>query len=1174
MEEAPGKPLSCEEKEKLKEKLAFLKREYSKTLARLQRAQRAEKVKNSIQKTVQEQDCLVQQEDSAQLTHSEHKTEVSSCDTLRINTHLSGETADAEPESSVAGLGPVEGLQGQRRDDTQELPALRLHGSDGEKRQRKLLGRRRQQEGASVSQEGGSCFDSDSRVLSGKRLKEQEDAKRGDPGTPETGIRSGLPRPASDVPDSRAPVTETSGGSVLTSPPAKPQGGVDAPVIGSHCSPAAPLPWPAPAESGHTQCLQHQPSESASELTAHGLEDISPTSPVTIEAHYKKEAVSAGDPEINKASGASGRLPTSPNLEADDVRPVDELSYDTLLADNDQHLKEQNRTEKCPESSSNAPVGRTESLQEDEGLSRAESLGLEGISPVPTGNQTHSCTALEGLLFPAEYYVRITRRMSRCQRKGALEAVIQSHLGVRKKGFKNANKEAATNVNFSNRETNQREIRMSDPSPRRPSSRSPFQKLPSATEISSPAGPPKNDFFEKAVTQPSGRRRRGKRKSVCTPTLDHQGPLLHSSGTSGANRPKRDVAVHEDQDEKAIVHGKEIRRQKADPLPSSDHAASASDGDDFSVPSPKDAVLRSKQLLSFLKITDFQLPDEDFGPLKLEKLQRCSEGPIEPLRCRMAGRRQRRAGRCPAAEGLAPERIGLDTGHCEEGPAALPGQAHPEVPGCTRQAQEGLSSSMVLLTPVSTITPGEDNRPAADACSPAFPILGTTPAPGSQAHCVTVAADVAGNSCSTPPLSHSRATVSLAGDCRQCDTRTSPLKLESSLHAPGRPSCDCASGPRATPPPIESLTFKDSQCSGHARPEPRRHSVQQPGIADIPACDSVVLGDLQLVSRLKDPSAPCAVDVSALWWDVAGLKEPCIVTACEYAVSLWKPLDTWQWEKIYSWHFTEVPVLQIVPVPDVCDLVCVALGNLEIQEIRALLCPSDGESGKQVLLSSGHIQAVLGLTKRRLASSRGTLCDQQVEVMTFAEDGGSKEKRFLMPPEETIVTFVEVQGMQDALLSTTVTNSIVIWNLKTGQLLKKMHIGDSYQASVCHKAYSEMGLLFVVLSHPCAKESEPSGSPVFQLIAINPKTTLNVGVMLYCLPRGQTGRFLEGDVRDSSAAAVLTSGTVAVWNLLLGHCAVLPPVSGQSWSFVKWSGTHSHLLAGRKDGSIFVYLVS
>uniref|UniRef100_I3L2S5 Partner and localizer of BRCA2 n=1 Tax=Homo sapiens TaxID=9606 RepID=I3L2S5_HUMAN len=71
MDEPPGKPLSCEEKEKLKEKLAFLKREYSKTLARLQRAQRAEKIKHSIKKTVEEQDCLSQQDLSPQLKHSD-----------------------------------------------------------------------------------------------------------------------------------------------------------------------------------------------------------------------------------------------------------------------------------------------------------------------------------------------------------------------------------------------------------------------------------------------------------------------------------------------------------------------------------------------------------------------------------------------------------------------------------------------------------------------------------------------------------------------------------------------------------------------------------------------------------------------------------------------------------------------------------------------------------------------------------------------------------------------------------------------------------------------------------------------------------------------------------------------------------------------------------------------
>ncbi|PNJ33085.1 PALB2 isoform 6, partial [Pongo abelii] len=72
----------------LKEKLAFLKREYSKTLARLQRAQRAEKIKHSIKKTVEEQDCLSQQELSLQLNHSEPKNKICVYDKLHIKTHL------------------------------------------------------------------------------------------------------------------------------------------------------------------------------------------------------------------------------------------------------------------------------------------------------------------------------------------------------------------------------------------------------------------------------------------------------------------------------------------------------------------------------------------------------------------------------------------------------------------------------------------------------------------------------------------------------------------------------------------------------------------------------------------------------------------------------------------------------------------------------------------------------------------------------------------------------------------------------------------------------------------------------------------------------------------------------------------------------------------------------
>nr|XP_031543370.1 partner and localizer of BRCA2 isoform X5 [Vicugna pacos] len=552
--------------------------------------------------------------------------------------------------------------------------------------------------------------------------------------------------------------------------------------------------------------------------------------------------------------------------------------------------------------------------------------------------------------------------------------------------------------------------------------------------------------------------------------------------------------------------GKEGHCQKEDSLFYNNYAYLSLDDVAFSAPFHKNDMLSLKHLSPFLKTIDFQLPDEDFGPLKLEKLKSGSEKPIEPFGSKICGEGHLKERCCIAVEELAPKPTNIEKEDLEEELIFLPGKAHPKMPVKSQPQEKGLSSSILLFTPLNTVESDDNDRATADVCSPAFPILGTTPAFGSPARCEKMSAEVVGHTCSAPQLSHLKATVSLSSDHKQCSSWTSPPKLDSSLHVAGRkgwPSCDQDSGPQATPLPTPSLTYKENQPSENSCQETWKHSIEQIEIADIPACDNLNPGTLQLVSKLKDPSGSCSVDVSAMWWDTAGFKEPCIITACEYVVSLWKPLDAWQWEKIYSWHFVEVPVLQIILMPDVCNLVCVALGNLEIREIRALLCSSDGKSGKQVLLSSGNIKTVLGLTKRRLVSSSGTLCDQQVEIMTFAEDGGSKEKQFLMPPEETILTFAEVQGMQEALLGTTVMNNMVIWNLRTGQLLKKIHIGDSYQASVCHRAYSEMGLLFVVLSHPCAKESELLGSPVFQLIVINPKTTLSVGVMLYCLPQGQ-----------------------------------------------------------------------
>ncbi|XP_053412893.1 partner and localizer of BRCA2 isoform X2 [Nycticebus coucang] len=1110
MDDPLGKPLSYEEKEKLKEKLAFLKREYSKTLARLQRAQRAEKVKNTIKKTV-EQDCLPQQEISPQINHSEPKSKVSLYGKLQFNTHLDEETRkktsvthDVDPGSSNAGDGP-EGLLIQRTDDTQEHFSQRVSGPDNKQSQSKMPGRRKKQKKTFISQERECVFDTDSLILSEKRLKREISSEN--PNPPVTKLSTHLSSPPkSELPNCPAQVRESDGKGELIPPTAPPERSVDTLVKGTNFPRETTVSLHTSSYSSNSQYLEHTPPKSSNcELITGGLKNINLASSVNLKAQGKKMTVFTDNLVVNKAISASGQVSRSLNSEADNSCSINEVTHNNLPGNKDQNLKENNHIEKSLHSPGDALKDRNESYQENEALSQSKSLVLEAISPASTENQMHSCTMLDGLLFPAEYYIRTTRHMSNCQRKLALEAVIQSHLGIRKKGSKS--KKASKNLNLSDEKTDQSKIRMSDTCTEQPSSRN--QKLLSETEVSSPTGSTEdNDTSGNAVTQPFGRRQRG--KTICIPASDHHELPLPASSMLGINSSQNEFILHKYQNKTGIIYGKEGYHQKKN-LSSSDNAYLALDDDAFNTPFHKNKILSLKQLSSFLSIIDFQLPDEDFGPLKLEKLKSCSKNPIKPSESNIYKERHLKGENCIIVpEEQIPKQVDTETEDVEEELIILPGKSDSKLSDLkNKPTKKDLSSSMLLFTPLNTVAPDENDRLTANVCSPAFPILGITPEFGSQACYEKVSTVGIGQTCSTPQLSHLKDTVSLANNSKQFSSSASPPKLNTSLHASGRqgqPACDSNSGPQATPLSVESFAFKDNQLCGNTSQELHKHSIEQTEIADVPACDSLNPGSLQLVSKLKNPSGSCSVDVSAMWWEIAGFKEPCIITACEYVVSLWKPLDAWEWKNIYTWHFTEVPVLQIVPVPDVCNLVCVALGNLEIREIRALFCFSDDESEKQILLKSGNIKAVLGLTKRRLVSSSGTLCDQQVEIMTFAEDGGSKEKQFLMPPEETVLTFAEVQGMQEALLGTTIMNNIIIWNLKTGQLLKKMHIDDSYQVSVCHKAYSEMGLLFVILSHPCAKESESLGSPVFQLIVINPKTTLNMSVMVYCLPQGQAGR--------------------------------------------------------------------
>ncbi|XP_068945471.1 partner and localizer of BRCA2 isoform X2 [Petaurus breviceps papuanus] len=1117
MDDSVGKVLSWEEKEKLKEKLAFLKREYSKTLARLQRAQRAEKAKNSL-KT--EQNCMLKQETSIQ-TNSEPEDKVSLGDkletcTVQIDACLNAETKekttvalDFEPELSNAGDGS--GVCPEHIDDNcQENFLYRITEPDNKKKQNKQpLNRMKTQKKTLVSKESESFFSSDSLINAGQRQQKQVFATE-NPELSVFQVKNHFSCGEREIQNSHRPITEMN--ECLVAPANELKNDASAILEENNLPERATLSLHNPLDDSNIQQLECVPLEDVCDnykLTTQYSMNLIHGSPKKLEEGEKEHVISPGDQMINVDMNVNKKMSSILTLPSDD-RAFSANERNHSLSKNT-HFDEHNHSLKPLGSCSNILDSRGESFQKKEVLSETANPNIEIISPVPTENPLNSCTVLDGLLFPVEYYVRTTRQMSNCQRAVDLEAVIQSQLGVKRKGFKHKCKQVTKNLDLSSQE--QSELLLSDQG----NSSSPFQKsFSSATEGSPAALPTKDNDCALKACKRKGFKHKCKQviKNLDLSSQEQSELLLSDQGNSSS--------------------------------PFQRSFSSATEG------SP--AALPTKDNDCALKTCKRRLSRRHRGRIFF-----CKKG-IDDQDSELQ-----------VSDNLDIKKPKEDVALFKEAP-----RKKERVQGKKTVTNK---SSCILANvdkkaPTSIIQGKQDYIQNKDLHSS----IGATPVFGSQIHSGNVASEITGPTFCTPRHTNLKKQNNLTGD-NQCNNSPNALKFDTNMHSLGGevkkqpdqivPSSekkfDSDCGSQEILPSVDSITFKE---------RPLLESTFQTKVAEHPAeiwCDSLKLGNLQLLSQLKNPSDSCSVDVSTVWWEVTGCKESCIITACEFTVSLWKSLDNWQWRKVYTWHFTEIPVLQIIPLWDACNLVCVALGHLEIREIRLLFC-SDDECLKQSLVKSGNIKAVLGLRHKRLVCSNGTLHDHQVDLMTFSASGRSKEKQTLMSPEETILAFAEVQGMQDALLGTTLMSSIVIWNLKTGQLLKKMQIGNSYQASICHKAYSDMGLLFVVLSHPHGKEIESMGTPIFRLIVINPKTALSVDVQPYSLPQGHTGRFLDGEVKDNLAAAVLTSGTIAVWDLFLGHCtALLLPNSDGNWSFVKWSGTDSCLLAGQKNGSVFVY---
>ncbi|XP_067390323.1 partner and localizer of BRCA2 isoform X2 [Emydura macquarii macquarii] len=1306
MEDPPvGQALTWQEKEKLKEKLAFLKREYSKTFNRLQRAQRAERVQNYVKKTVAEQNRLLRQEETEKNTTELMDKQSPSGDdkpeTCRLQTNTCSHS-DAEKKMSVTfKLEPeffnnevnlqesscAEGTNGGQENVLSGLVRSVIEENQNQLPRSKMT---------SVSEGRESACDVPP-SSAGERLENQM-ASTEEPGSPIFKGRNNISDSKNSIQRTPRQITVREE-KCLT--PLDPQLGDLQDVPKENVFLRVPRPLSYMLMGGNNVQQPVSPfaediCDSCEPTPQCSVNDV-PVSLENFEATEKEPACVENQIE-NECMGRE-ELCRTLDLTADNQPSLAGRSNPSTSESRTHKERSHNETScLCPLNTVSILDNVEEPLGNQETQTEARSPVLEKTPPAAE-SALSTCTMVEGLLFPVEYYVRTTRRMSNCQRKVDLEAVILSQLGRSRKGLRSKCKQINSNPDQLSQETARSNVQLrGTPYPflgaeSDPVSSSSQKSLPPSDESSTSNGSlSQNSIIStKRAKGRSWRRGKGRRSSECRPARNmsqacpersdltepkENSPHLSSEKENCEGDPEKspigktkmlvtatDETIEAEMtdvlwpaeadlpdgsqtfnkwhqpsleyiksplqgnnflkpwdeafpshtqgleasvnvcpaDKQPMEHIKNQYQQKAcraeqlpmvkESLPQCDPSSSSvkckvrqgskgrrgrSQQMDLDDPAPRGQIgldsvsfdppfhfqnemLSLKWLPSKMDIKDFHLPDEEFGLLKFEKLQSCTVKELEPFVPSASEHWLQSAGDSLALGETRLKQMNTEGKSLETSFISPPKTVSPKLPHLKGQLHEkGLSPRELLLTPSSIVSASATNQPESQIPTPPFPVLGASPAILSGVHSEALA-----DTLSVLPwqveTNFFREPASLVMERRACYDSTGVLRSDSC-----RAGCDCR--------PDEAVTLKEYQHPGSGSKEccSAENKMTAKQLAVAPS-ENLRDGSLHLASKLKDPSSSCAVDVSTVWWESAGCAELCIVTACETSISLWKPLASSQWRKMYTWHFTEIPVIQIVSLPDVCNLVCVALGDLEIGELRFLLCSSEDGSLKQSLVKTGNIKAVLGLTDRRLVSSSGTLQDQQIEIISISV-AGSNERQTLMPPEETVLAFAEVEGIRDALVGTTAVNTLVVWNVKTGQILKKMHVGYSYPASICHRAYSDSGFLFVVLSHPHAKENELCGNPAFWMRVFNPKTARSTGVMFFSLPPGHSGRYLEGEVKDASAAAVLTSGTIAVWDLFLGQCtALLPPKTDGNWSLVRWSVTDSCLLAGQKDGSVYVY---
>ncbi|XP_048349865.1 partner and localizer of BRCA2 isoform X3 [Sphaerodactylus townsendi] len=830
---APVEARSSCDKEELKEKLASLQKEYRKTFGRLQRAARTEKVKSHVKETIARQNCWLLQ------AAAEEDPAASSCQVApeASASHLPGScsetnalrtpsvTFNLEPEVFSPGGSLPENWGSVCPDRTHGrilrglgLPALEKKPSRLSRSRRKGPPRgpleERREDTPEAGKEGPSLEGPQSPVFT--RLSSSFEIDRRILTMP----LAAAAREGSSPSPSLTPQPESPHGENITPKVLHPLPG----ILLEESRGLSPEPlW--------TEGISATPEDSA-------VKDM------PFLAHVQK---ASKEKERGREGEEEGRCRSASSEGARE--PCQERS-----------LPGEPQSSSCLATES--PVSKPGEAG-SRGEAEAGSPPLQAVSPsTPTHSLLDSCTVVEGLLFPVEYYVRTTRRMSRCQRELNLEAVIRSQLGKRRRRGRRVS------------------LKDTVPSPT-PSA----QELPGSGALSAPpqAGRERRSGSPLALESPRAGEGLPQSGTVTRQRRKGRGRPRHGTPSHGAREP---LALGGLEGNGCLGSSERCQPEPQEQAGNWDHSGMepAPRGKMSSPPGrrrsrPCVGVLLGcplQWLPSDLALQEFHLPAEEFGLLQSEKVRASARKPPEAV-----------------GSGEPLERLqGADPANLqavEESPGDVLFPPEDESSELCLPPQD-LHSSKLLLSPTDVVLEGGISQLESHLPTPLFPLVGTTPAtqdfrgsPGQgQA-----------NPSQEPSAKAAGTQIRGTGEERSRVAMLCPKDGEGASWKPDEPGVQVEAR--------QELTAKSGeQCEASVNQQEKAEDLAAGGPTHRRG-----EGNWKMTSKLKNSAGSCTVDLSAVWWEIADFTELCVVTACEASVALWRHLDSGCWETVHTWSFAE-----------------------------------------------------------------------------------------------------------------------------------------------------------------------------------------------------------------------------------------------------------------------------